>query len=146
MDDDDLILVDDSRSLQWNYVNRVERELSSCNDYRMIMVNSLLPRSYREVVMVLARACNHSRVALLIDEDEKYVAFMLVVDEDCVPFLLDGLGDIVTPITCVYKVFFDSVLACSGEGDGCLHDFIEDVVIPDLNENFESWKCFGSGL
>lgn len=142
MDADDLVLIDESKSLQWNYVRRVEKELSSCNDYKMIALNSLLPRSYREVVMILSRACNHSRVALLIDEDEQYVAFMIVVDDDCIPFLLDDLKDVVTPTVCVYKVFTDSVLACSCEDDAVLQDFISDTVISDLNYNFDSWSHF----
>lgn len=142
MNDDDLVLIDESKSLQWNYVNRVEKELSLNRDYNMITINPLLPRSYKEVVMTLAKCCNHSRVALLIDDEENYVAFMLVVEEDYLPFLLEPLDDIETPTDCVYKVFPNSELALSTTEDGSLQDFIADTVIPDLNNDFDSWNRF----
>ncbi len=142
MNDDDLVLIDECKSLQWNYVNRVERELSLNNDYQSITMNPLLPRSYKDVVMCLSRACNHSRVSLLIDDNEEFVAFMLVVDADCIPFLLEGLDDVVMPMKCVYKVFKDDLLAKSTVEDGMLQEFIYSTVIPDLNSDFGSWKKF----
>ncbi len=142
MNDDDLVLIDESKSLQWNYVNRVEGELSLNNDYNKITINPMLPRSYKEVVMTLAKCCNHSRVALLIDDEERYVAFMLVVEENYLPFLLEPLDDIVTPARCVYKVFPNTELALSTTDDGSLQDFIAGTVIPDLNSNFDSWIAF----
>ena len=142
MNDDELVLIDEDRSVQWNYVNRVERELAINSDYNSIPTNPLLPKSYKEVVMTIARACNHSRVALLIDEDESYVAFMLVVDEDCIPFMLEPLADIQVPTNCIYKVFTNTQLASSGSEDGLLREFLGETVIPDLNNNIESWKSF----
>ena len=44
MEEDDLVLIDECKSVQWNYVNRVERELELCNDYASIAVNPLLPQ------------------------------------------------------------------------------------------------------
>lgn len=142
MDDNKLVLVDEDRSLQWNYVNRVERELAINSDYTTIPTNPLLPESYKEVVMILARACNHSRIALLIDEDESYVAFMMVVDEDCIPFMLEPLEEVCVPTNCIYKVYTDDKLASSSSEDGLLREFLGDTVIPDLNNNIESWKSF----
>lgn len=142
MNDDDLVLIDETRSVQWNYVNRVERELASNNQYQYITMNPLLPRSYKEIMMIVSKACNHSRVALLIDNEENYVAFMMVLEEDYIPFLLDGLDDVETPTRCVYKVFPNTELACSSTDSGELRKFIESVVIPDLNGNFDSWKPF----
>lgn len=142
MNEEDLVLLDETKSIQWNYVNRVEKELSLNNDYKKIIINPLLPKSYREVVTILSKACNHSRVALLIDEDETYVAFMLLVDEECIPFLLEDLENINVPTQCIYKVFYNTELAISKVDDGLLGEFIKDTVIPDLNENIISWSSF----
>lgn len=142
MNDEDLVLIDSARSLQWNYVNRVERELNTNNQYPMVTMNPLLPKSYKEVVMTLAKSCNHSRVALLIDDNEEYVAFMLVVEEDYIPFLLEGMEDIIVPTKCIFKVFPNNELALSKTEEGMLHDFISTTVIPDLNSNIESWIPF----
>lgn len=139
---DNLLLLNDAKSLQWNYVNRVDLELSQSQSAANVMVNKLLPDSYKEVVMLLSRACNFSRVALLLSEDERYVAFALIVDEDYIPFMLDELVGVVVPCPCVFKVFPDSVVARGGTGDGVVESFLEDVVIPDLNTNFASWKSF----
>ena len=142
MNEDELILMDVDKSLVWNYVHRVENELLISNKYQAITMNNLLPRSYKEVVMTLAKACDHSRVALLIDDAESYVAFMLLVEENYVPFLLEGLDDIVTPVPAVYKVFVDEALSKCSSGDGALEEFITYTVIPDLNDDFESWVHF----
>ena len=142
MKDEDLLLIDENRSNQWNYVNRVERELNTNNQYPMVTMNPLLPKSYKDVVMVLAKACNHSRVALLIDDDEEYVAFMLVVEEDCIPFLLESLDNIETPTTCIYKVYRNTKLAMSHSSEGLLSEFISSTVIPDLNNHLDSWNKF----
>lgn len=142
MNDEDLILVDDTKSVQWNYVERVDIELKHGNTSSSITMNPMLPKSYKEVIMVLTKACNHSRVALLIDDAENYVAFALIVDGDCIPFLLDPLDDITTPMTAVYKVFTEDELAKSKVSEGLLQDYIQDTVIPDLNRNFDSWKPF----
>jgi len=139
---DDLIYIDEDKSVQWNYVNRVEKELATCNDYTKITSNPLLPQSYKDVVMILSRACNHSRVALLIDDDEQYVAYMIVVDEDCIPFLLEPLDDVEMAMNCIYKVFTDTKLALSKSADGNIQEFIQDTVIPDLNSDIGSWKHF----
>lgn len=140
--DDNLLLIDEDKSLQWNYVNRVEKELAICNEYHKITMNPLLPDSYKEVVIVLSKASNHSRVALLIDDDEEYVAFMLVVDSEAIPFLLEDLEQIKTPVNCIYKVFRNDELAKSNVSEGKLQEFMESTVIPDLNTNIDSWQHF----
>lgn len=142
MNEDDLVLINDARSIQWNYVNRVEKELYLNNEYESIVINPLLPKSYKEVIMVISKACNHSRVALLMDEDENYVAFMIVVDEECIPFLLEDLEDIKTPTNCIYKVYYNTELANSTSEEGLLQEFIASTVIPDLNNDVESWNRF----
>ena len=142
MNEDDLVLINDARSIQWNYVNRVEKELYLNNEYESIVINPLLPKSYKEVIMVISKACNHSRVALLMDEDENYVAFMIVVDEECIPFLLQDLEDIKTPTNCIYKVYYNTELANSTSEEGLLQEFIASTVIPDLNNDVESWNRF----
>lgn len=142
MNEDELVFIDEKKSVPWNYVNRVEKELGTNNDYQYITINPLLPRSYKEVVIVLSRASNHSRVALLIDDDEEYVAFMLVVDDDCIPFLLEDLDEIKMPTKCIYKVYKNTELANSNPENGELQEFIQTTVIPELNNEISSWTVF----
>lgn len=142
MDDEDLVLVDESKSVPWNYVNRVEMELATNSSYRKVTLNPLMPRSYKEVVMTVSKACNHSRVGLLIDDEERYVAFMIIVDEDCIPFLLDDLENIETPMNAVYKVFYNTKIAGSSPSEGLLQNYMSEVVIPNLNNSFDSWNSF----
>ena len=139
---DDLLLVDEDKSVAWNYVTRVDKELEQSNDSDSVLLNPLIPSSYKQVIGVLSRSCNFSRTALLMDDSESFVAFMLVVDEECIPFMLDELDDIVMPMRSVYKVFFDTTVATSVLGNGVLEEFIANVVLPDLNDNFDSWVEF----
>lgn len=142
MNEEDLVFLDKNKSISWNYVNRVDKELSLNKSHESAMLNPLMPKSYKDVIMIMSRACNYSRVALLLDDDEEYVAFMLVVDDEYVPFMLEGLADVVTPMDAVYKVFSDTDVATSHVGDVLLTNFIAETVIPDLNENFNSWSHF----
>jgi len=142
MKDDNLVLVDQNKSIPWNYVNRINKELSLNNSHESVLINSLIPNSYKDVVRIISKACNYSCIALLLDNYEEYVAFMLVVDENYIPFMLDELDDIITPMKAVYKVFPNTKVATSHDEDNILMDFISDTVIPDLDDNFDTWTHF----
>lgn len=139
--DEDLLIKDYDRSLEWNYVDRVEYELGFCDDYNSVLGNKCLPLSYKEILAVVSRGSNSSRTSLLLDDDELVVAFVIVVDEDAIPFMLDCLEDVFVPINAVFKVFYDNDVAFCKEDDK-INTFIQDVVIPDLNMDDGSWKCF----
>ena len=65
---DDLLLVDEDKSVAWNYVTRVDKELEQSNDSGSVLLNPLIPSSYKQVIGVLSRSCNFSRTALLMDD------------------------------------------------------------------------------
>ena len=117
MKDDNLVLVDQNKSIPWNYVNRVNKELSLNNSHESVLINSLISNSYKDVVRIISKACNYSRIALLLDNYEEYVAFMLVMDENYTPFMLDELDDIITPMKAVYKLFPNTKVATSHDED-----------------------------
>ena len=139
--DEELLIVDDKHSNEWNYVERVEHELAFCDDFKSVLVNKCLPRSYKEVLGVVGRGSNSSRTSLLLDDTESTVAFVVVVDEEAIPFMLDCMEDVFVPVNAVFKVFYDDDVAFSKD-NVLLNEFILDTVIPDLNENILLWNKF----
>jgi len=142
MEKDDLLLIDENKSVAWNYVSRIDYELEYNHSAQSVLLNNLIPYSYRKVIGIITKACNFSRTALLLNDEEDLVAFTIIVDDSCLPFLLDELDDVVTPMMAVYKIFYENDLARVSEDDKSLSDFIANTVIEDINNNFESWKSF----